>query len=158
MELPRKYFCWWSEGSCDSLVLKSFCCAIFKKSCDCSCLHQGGTGFAACGVELKAKEARPVMQVWRTTVHVFNLFYFIVFFFVFCLVVFFHLYIFALFRTKMILMYLWLFTMSSFFCFFFKQLLFLLDCNEQLLHCKVNILSSVIFRVGCIVTTLVVSL
>lgn len=32
--------------------------------CSCSFLaHQGGTGFAGCGVQLKAKEARPVMQV-----------------------------------------------------------------------------------------------
>lgn len=30
-----------------------------------SVLQQGGTGFAASGVELYAKEARPVMQVWH---------------------------------------------------------------------------------------------
>lgn len=29
-----------------------------------SVLRQGGTGFAASGVDLNAKEARPVMQVW----------------------------------------------------------------------------------------------
>lgn len=30
----------------------------------CNVFWQGGTGFAASGVDLRAKEARPVMQVW----------------------------------------------------------------------------------------------
>lgn len=30
----------------------------------CHVFRQGGTGFAASGVDLRAKEARPVMQVW----------------------------------------------------------------------------------------------
>ena len=30
----------------------------------CHVFWQGGTGFAASGVDLRAKEARPVMQVW----------------------------------------------------------------------------------------------
>ena len=33
-----------------------------------SFLTQGGTGFAGSGVQLKAKEARPVMQAWEVDI------------------------------------------------------------------------------------------
>lgn len=41
----------------DVLALKLVIYSLF------SVLRQGGTGFAASGVDLNAKEARPVMQV-----------------------------------------------------------------------------------------------
>lgn len=36
---------------------------------------QGGTGFASCGVELHARESRPVMQVWWILKFVVLLYY-----------------------------------------------------------------------------------